>query len=204
MSELAENLLALNLDQGLKSPRSRGRSPRSKPLKNGPEPMFAAACYEKGYYYRGPTEVKASVRPFLDGTISVKGHHRRANCASFPKRNGWVDAVTEVANQTGLSAAEAAALLKRTGQWPTGSAETAPSRTREYRRANRVKSPSRQQRSAPVIDVTAAVQEGERLGARRGLAGIQTAPISRQASRQSVRQAGRQSPRQVAAQTPLF
>jgi hypothetical protein len=194
MTELAENLAALGME-GMKSPRSR-RGRRYGMMKHGAEPVLPEGCYARDLYYQPAAEVRATTVRFLDGRVNRKGFHRRAHCASFPAQNAWVDAVKAVADQTGLSAAESAALLRRQGAWPTGSAETRPSATRAYRQARQVKSPStHQQRMAPLMDVSRAVAAGSAIAARRGV-GAPMSPRARVSPRASM---GRQSARAQAA-----
>ena len=155
-----------NLEAFAEAGPKRRRSQR--PLANGIYPTSPADCAGSDLYFRRGGSVRSTTIPFLGGRIARKGYNRRATCARYPEQNAWVDAVKALTDQvSGLSAAEAASLLKRSGIWPTGSAETNPSKSPEYRRANRVKSPSHHV-AGPAIDVSAAAAlAGRRLSPRR-------------------------------------
>lgn len=165
--------------------RSRRTRTTRRRLVNGIEPASPEACYaQPGMHFRSAAVVSPSRVRFLNTTIERRGTTRRATCARNPEYNAWVDAVQAVSQQSGVSAAEAAVLLKAAG-YQCG--QNATSQTREYRQnyyRTRVKSPSRQQRGVAANSqqfVAQAVTAAGQLG--QGAQGGRRSPAGRRASR---------------------
>lgn len=122
--------------------RYQGTGPKRTGKNRSQRSEYAGAvspqqCPRETHYFRSPHSRGPTQRKFLDGYVDVRGSQVDGTCARYPRDNKWWDAVAATARGQGLSAAEAAYLLKQQGIRPGQFKANLPPLPRQGRKSRR-------------------------------------------------------------------